>query len=107
MPGCNPKLPDIEEQDPTLQKYWRCYFVYGVCFWIVLATLLFTMNLYILDSTEGTFYGKLALVSLLLFLTAVPLVGLLFYLTRMHSILRHWQKSNLENVSIEEARNEP
>lgn len=96
MPGYGWGLPDLDETDRTQQKYWRYYFVYGVCFWLGLATIL--VYAIVLSTIDGTF----EIAWLALFFTSAPLVVLPRYLYRMFAVLRHWQKSNLENVTIEE-----
>ena len=90
MPGYNPGLPDIDETDQTQQKNWWYYFVYGVCFWIALASIL------IYAIALSTIDGSFAFAWLALFFTAVPLVVLPRYLYRMYAIIRHWQKSDVE-----------
>lgn len=90
MPGYNPGLPDINETDPVQQKYWGYYFVYGVCFWVVVASIL-TYAVAI-----GSIDGNFTFAWIALFLTAVPLVVLARYLYRMYVILRHWRKSQVK-----------
>jgi hypothetical protein len=101
MPGYNPGLPDRNETDPVQQKYWWLYFVYGVCFWIALAMIL--VYAIILGAKDGTF----AVAWITLFLAAVPLVALPFYLYRMYSIMRCWEQARLEKIKIEETHREP
>lgn len=90
MPGYNPGLPDIDETDRTQQKSWWFYFVYGVCFWIALASIL------VYGIAVGTIDGNFAFAWLALFFTAVPLAVLSRYLYRMYAIMRHWRKSDME-----------
>ncbi len=92
MPGFNPGLPDFDETDQTQQRYWWYYFIYGVCFWLGLASIL-TYAIVL-----GTIDGNFALAWIALFLTAAPIVLLPRYLLRMYAILRHWQKSKAEDL---------